>query len=170
MNALTVYHEALVTGIQAHFGDSLETVQAYFPDWQSENAEAGLQLNTPAALIEIERLGVSEEADRGDGTDAINCQVAIHCVLGSATENLQQELRGFAAEMMRLLRSRKLSACTASGQPEEIEAMPGVFKQGAAGYDSFVVVFQQVVYLGENVWALPAGSIPQQVSFRRVSE
>ena len=161
---LTDYHERLVDGIRTHFGDSLQTVQAYFPDWQSDNLDSGLLIDTPAALVEIERLEAVPEDGRGDSTDAVLCHVAIHCVLGSQTQHLQRELRNFAAAVLSLVSNRGLVGCNGVGEAESAQAMPGVFRTGQAGYDSFVVVFQQIVFIGDNIWQPTA--TPQAVYFR----
>lgn len=164
---LASYHDALVDGIRAHFGDSLQTVQAYFPAWQSEQPDAGLQIDTPAVLVEIERMEAGIDDDRGDGTNAVLCHVAIHCVLGSQTEHLQRELRVFAAAMMRLVRHRQwCSGCDGTAEPENVQALPGIFRHGQAGYDSFVVAFEQAVYLGESVFQ--PTQAPQAVLFGQV--
>ena len=159
------YHDSLVKLIADHFGDSLDTVQAYFSETQSNDPESGLVINTPAALVEVERFGEDVDEDQADGTDPIRCHVAIHCVLGSQTENLQHEIRNFAAEVIRLIRKKRPGGCDRSEKPEELEAMPGRFKAGTAGYDSFVVVFSQVIHLGEVAWKPEV--IPQQIYFGR---
>lgn len=165
MMNLTNYHQALIDAIAAYFGDSLETVQAYFPQHQSEDQNVGLLINTPAVLVEIERLNLSEEAERGDGTDAIECSVVIHCLLSSQTENLQLELRNFAAEMLRLLAKHGFMPCGQVTRPQSLDALPGTFKAGQGGYDSFVVTFTQVIYLGESVWK--PNAVPHQIYFGR---
>jgi hypothetical protein len=159
------YHTALVDAIKNHFGDSLNTVQAYFPIYQSEDLDKGLQIETPAVLVEIEQFYADADLDAGDGRDALILQVALHCVLGDQTPNLQQELRNFAAEMLRLLKNKRLTPCASSQIPQNMQAMPGRFAKGQGGYDSFVVVFEQTVYLGEAAWQPQAP--PQTVWFGR---
>lgn len=163
---LDKYHDKLVADLAAHYGDSLETVEAYFPELQSESPDAGLVINTPAVLVEIETLEDAEDAELGDGRDALLCKVTVHCVLGTQTENLQRALRNFAAETLRFIKAWRFSnndECNTSTQPEQIQAMPGRFKRGTTGYDSWVVIFDQVVYLGEEAWK--PQPIPHTVHF-----
>lgn len=150
---LDAYHEKLLDEIIDAFGDSLDTVQAYIDDEDHpESQESGYTINTPAALVDLEMMDVL--VDQGDGKDGIQCNVSIHCVLGSATANLQQELRNFAAEMMRQVKNKPFGGVCEqlAARPEQITAMPGGFKKGKAGYDSWVVSFHQVVFLGEVIW------------------
>ncbi|SKA72246.1 hypothetical protein SAMN02745130_01012 [Thiothrix eikelboomii] len=165
VSSLELYQQILLDGLRAHFGDSLETVQAYLNE-QTADLDAGLIINTPALILEIERLGsVSDE--RGDGRDALRCGVLVHCILGSQTPHLQIELRNFSAEVMRWLsNSSKLHACGQVEPIEELDALPGRWKQGQAGYDSFVVTFCQVVYLGDS--PLFTAAAPVQKVFYQV--
>jgi hypothetical protein len=165
VSSLELYQQILLDGLRAHFGDSLETVQAYLNE-QTADLDAGLTINTPALILEIERLGrVSDE--RGDGRDAIRCSVLVHCILGSQTPYLQIELRNFAAEVMRWLgNSSQLHPCGSVESIDELDALPGRWKQGQTGYDSFVVMFDQVVYLGDS--PLFTAAAPVQKIFYQV--
>lgn len=165
VSSLELYQHTLLAGLRAHFGDSLETVQAYLTE-QTANLDVGLTINTPALILEIERLA-SVSDDRGDGRDALRCGVLVHCILGSQTPNLQIELRNFAAEVMRWLsNSSNWPACGSIEPIEELDALPGRWKQGQSGYDSFVVTFDQVVYLGDN--PLFTAAAPVQEVFYQV--
>lgn len=147
------YHAALVAFFVDKFGDSLDTVQAYFPETQSDDPESGLVVNTPALLVELEKHSTGNSA--GDDRSAIKCEMAIHCILGTLTPNLQQELRNFGVEVQRLLTSKHfcLGGSVSVGSPEDVNGMPGWWqKGGAGGYDSWVVVFEQTVWIGESVW------------------
>ena len=168
---LDAYHQGLIDGISRYFGDSLNTVSAYFPKNDNENKpNQGILIKTPAALIDIEMLdGVNEI---GDGRDSIQCHVSIHCVLGSQTENLQQQLRNFSAEMMQQIKNKRFGTCHLAGHAEEITALPGYFKKEKTGYDSWVVSFIQSIYLGEvdQPWGTGVDFIPQEVFFSRAPE
>ena len=156
---LDLYHDKLVSDVKAIFGDSLETVDTYFPDDDENTQSAGIVINTPAALIEIETLDDAPDdapdddlGDEGDGRDALLCTVSIHCVLGTNTANLQRELWNFAAELMRGMKRHDfgLHEENAGGRPSDVNALAGRFVKGQAGYDSRVVSFNQVVYVGDE--------------------
>lgn len=150
---LDAYHEKLVSDVKAIFGDSLTTVDAYFPEALASVQEAGIVIDTPAALIEIEQLNDSWEDDI-DERGAVLCSVVIHCILSTKTENLQRELWNFSAELMRGMRKHGfgLVDSESGGKPEMIQSLPGRFDNSEAGYDSRSVVFEQVVFLGEKTW------------------
>lgn len=150
---LDAYHDALVAFFVAKFGDSLDTVQAYFPDTQSDDPESGLTIDTPAILIELEKH--SEGKKQGDGRAVVNCEIAVHCILGTSTPNLQRELRNFGVEVQRLLTEQGFCLHEVpAGTPEDVNGMPGWWqKAGAGGYDSWVVIFEQTVLIGESVWS-----------------
>ncbi len=160
---LDAYHDALVVLFKNHFGDSLATVQAYLPETQSDDPEAGLTIKTPALLVEIEKTGQGHNL--GDGRVAVYCELAAHCILGTATPKLQQELRNFGVEVQRLLTDLDfcLGKPVSAGMPEDVNGMPGWWqKGGAGGYDSWVVTFEQTVWIGESVWkgdALPGEEV-----------
>lgn len=153
---LDAYHDALVDLFRDHFGDSLETVQAYLPDMQSTDPASGLTINTPALLVEIEK--TSQGQNLGDGRTAVECHLAIHCILGVATPSLQRALRNFGVEVQRLLTADGycLGSVVKAGQPEDLTGMPGWWqKGGAGGYDSWVVTFDQTLWIGASVWDVP---------------
>ena len=161
---LDAYHAALVAFFKGKFGDSLGTVQAYFPETQSDDPEAGLTINTPALLVELEKHSTGQ--DLGDERTAVKCEISIHCILGTGTPNLQQELRNFGVEVQRLLTDKGSliagregfclggDAGVEASSPEDVNGMPGWWqKGGASGYDSWAVIFEQTVWIGESVWS-----------------
>ena len=153
------YHDKLVSDVKALFGDSLTTVQAYFPEDLAGTQEAGIVIDTPAALIEIETIDDAPEDELSDGRDGVLCSVTIHCILSTTTANLQRELWNFAAELMRGMRARDfgLHEENTAGRATDVTALPGRFSNGASGYDSRAVNFNQVVFLGDEKWdGLPA--------------
>jgi len=158
---LNAYHDNLIKLISDHFGDVLQTVSSYFPVELENTQDAGIVLNTPAALIEIDMLDFPESI--GDGRDSIQCNVIIHCVLGSKTENLQRELRNFAVNMLLLVKNTPV-ACGLSADATDIAAMPAGFSADKDGYDSWAVSFSQRLLVGESEWG-GEGIIPQEVFF-----
>lgn len=162
---LTDYHEILIDNIVQHFGDSLDSVEAYFPADTENTEESGMAINTPAALVAVDMLEDGE--DPGDDRDGIVCNVSIHCVLSTLTPNLDIELRNFAAEMMRSIKRNSFGGvCEGKAErPEGITAVPGRFEGGKNGYDSFVVSFTQTVFLGERWTGVEIS--PQKVFFGR---
>lgn len=161
---LDAYHDQLVDDIKEFFGNSLKTVQAYFPDDQSEDQEKGLLIETPAALVEVEML--DEADDLGNGQDSVKCSVSIHCVLGFGTPYLQRELRNFALAMKLQVKNKPFGGVCKelSARPEQITAVPGVIEKGK--YDSWVVGFEQIVFVGSAEWE-GSDALPRKVFFGR---
>ncbi|HID01215.1 MAG TPA: hypothetical protein EYP05_07815, partial [Piscirickettsiaceae bacterium] len=81
MSEINDYLNAVIAGIQAHFGERLTTVAPYRPD----------SLRTPAALVAIERMEQAGKA-AADGRLPLGVSVAVHCILSHKTPNLQLAL------------------------------------------------------------------------------
>ncbi len=141
---LDEYHQSIVAGIREHFGDSLKTVGSYWPAEQQEQ----LLDEAPAVWVEVERM--NHIKDLGDGRDALQCNVIIYCVLAADTQELQPKLRNLSAEMMRFIKNETFGKCEAKTLAKQISAMPGRFKVGEKGFDSWVVSFTQTIFLDDS--------------------
>jgi len=150
---LTQVHEAILARLRDTF--QKVTVESYDPDPK-------LSVLAPALFLELEEFDPGD--DIGDGRLPAQCRFSIHCVLGWEVENLALEIREFAAAVAMLVRDNgiwlKGSVLT---KPKQIGAYPGNFRKDTnSGYDSWVVSWEQTVYLGESVWTAD-GITPQKV-------
>jgi hypothetical protein len=142
-------HAAILLDLDRHYSGRVETVAAYdpFPGTDEQDAQA---LNTPALLLELE--SIDPEPEDGTERQALRLTFAAHCILSFRTPAVQMELRVFGSDVMNHLRYNRWGYPGAVSDPEAIAAQPGEFKPGLAGFDSFLVRWEQVVQLGEDVW------------------
>lgn len=152
---LTQVYEAILARLHEKFPKV--TVESYDPDPK-------LSVLAPALFLELEEFDPGD--DIGDGRLPAQCRFSIHCVLGWEVENLALEIREFAAAVIMFVRDNgiwlKGSVLT---KPKQIGAYPGNFRKDTnSGYDSWVVSWEQTVYLGESIWTAD-GITPQQVLF-----
>jgi len=142
MSEIKSLFAALKAQLSEHFGDRLKTIDEYLP------VRYGT-LETPAALIDIEGFDESPGDDDGTGRIPLTVHIAIHCVLGFRTKNVEIEVRAFAAEVMRILRSCPHGV----GHPERLSGMPGMFRPGEQdGFEDFVITFDVLCRVGESIW------------------
>ena len=153
MSEIHTYHANLTSALQAAF-PALRTVAAY---------RIGETLTTPAVLVEIESMRVGEL--NGEGKTPVVLSVALHCVLGHSTPNLEMEVRNFAAQVMNFLRNQYFDMPDALEAPQNLHAMPGDFKPGKSGFESMVVTYEQTLYMGEPAFDLSAEGVSVELSF-----
>lgn len=148
------YYVALQALLQEDFAGRVITVGDY------DACDDG-KIASPALLIDIESMSLG--SDVGDGRLPINLHVVVHCILGIQTPDVQRQVRDMAAEVMTLLRFKKLDAAgLVAAFPQIDEALPGDFRAGKHGYESQQVRFTHAVYIGPSVWA-PSGITPTDV-------
>lgn len=152
MTTLNTYHQQVEQLLKDTF-PPLQTVESY---------RIGQTLDTPAVLIEVESMRVGER--NGEGKVPVVMAVALHCVLGHGTPNLELEVRNFAAQVMALLQDQYFGMPNDLDRPENIDAQSGEFKPGKGGFETMVVTFQQTIYIGEPVFDL-TGPISIKVNF-----
>lgn len=145
---LGVLHDAIADTLRKAFGPRLRTVGEYDP------VDADRQtILTPAILLEVVEMRPAGRVT--GGRTAVEVVWSAHCVLSSATDNVQREVRNFAARALRLVDvSRRWGKGEAVMPAAELEAFPGMFKPGEKGFESWIVNWRQVVHLGE-AWELP---------------
>ena len=156
---MTTTLEAVQAGIKTALAERFALVSV-----ASYSTDSDLSVLAPACLLELEEFPMG--ADAGDGRYSAQCNFAIHCVLAYSLENRTAELIEFAAAIAQLVRSSYwLKGSVTRG--EQVEVFPGNFhKDTNGGYESWVVSWQQTVYLGESMWSAE-GIAPQQVLIAR---
>ncbi|MDG4811931.1 hypothetical protein P8629_02825 [Hydrogenovibrio sp. 3SP14C1] len=137
MSDIITYHDNIKAVIEATF-PSLKTVAAY---------RIGEKLNTPALLYEVEQMDFGQRIS--NGKTPVNLNVALHCVLSAKTTNVGLQVRSFATMVIDLLKDEYFELPDDCEAPYNIQALPGEFKPGKDGFESFVVTFNQVLYVGD---------------------
>ena len=153
---LSSFHQAIIDHLKSGLDQNV-TVDIY------DNAFEGNSIPTPAALIQIAEMG--EGQDIGDDRCPLMVGVSVHCVLSTETPDVQLQIRNFAAQVIRLVRRQLFGLAGAVSRPIDLDAMPGAVKEGSdevPGFESWVVEFNQTLYLGESVWK-PEGVTPSRV-------
>lgn len=155
-------HDAMLAALQeAYPAPLVATVTAYDPVVAPVTQEAQ-PLTAPALLLHL--LAIDPGAEDGTDRDAARLTWALHCVLSARTADLALEVREFAADVRRFIRYQQWGYPSAVGVPEALAAQEADFAPGLAGYDSWVVTWEQSVYLGEDIW-LGTGAPPQQILY-----
>jgi len=140
MSEINDYLNAVINGIQNHFGQRLTTVAPYRPD----------SLRTPAALVAIERM---EQADRAaDGRLVLEVSVAVHCILSHRTPGLQLALDSFATEVAVLAQNNYWDVECVHAAPARIAIVPGELRADIHGVDSRVVLWEQRILVGQGIY------------------
>ena len=145
------FHQAVMTAIAEHFTGKVQVLA--YPLETSE-------IQTPAVLLEME--SAEEGQDPGDGRIALQCRMAAHCVLGFQTEHIGMEVRSFSSQLFTLIVDNKFGIGGDVSWPEGLEMHPGEFKTGKAGFESWCVIWEQTLYLGESEWD-DSGIVPETV-------
>lgn len=154
--------DAIETALRIYFGTSIRQYGAYEP-WDPIEDEAEPDLRTPALLIELESLEPDASEEQIPGQIAIRASIAVHVILSILTDQLQIALPELAASVIALVRKRQTEILRAplSGNrwglgdaveiPEAVSAQPAEFRPGLHGHDSWVVRWEQIVYLPETL-------------------
>lgn len=159
--SLRALHAAILADLRYHYLDRVQTIAAYDP-YPAHDDQDPKPLVTPALLLEIESIDPGED----DGTERqpLRLTFVAHCVLSFRTADQQLELREMAADVMAHCRYNRWGYPGAVRQPEAITAQPGEFQPGLAGFDSWMVRWEQVVHVGPDTWA-GSGILPSEVWF-----
>ncbi|SFD67979.1 hypothetical protein SAMN05660831_02093 [Thiohalospira halophila DSM 15071] len=141
MTTLAEQHDAILKTLRDGL-PQLATVEAYSP---------GDAIDTPAALLELEV--IEEDPGENDGSDRVplRCTWTVHCVLSTRTPNVQREIRAMAAQILGMIRRQRWGGLPVR-PPEQIQGGPGEISQGPHGYESWYLTWEQVLYLGDDVW------------------
>ncbi len=145
------FHQSIMDAIAGHFAGKVQVLA--YPLESNE-------IRTPAVLLEME--SAEEGQDPGDGRLALRCRMAAHCVLGYQTEHIGLEVRSFAAQFFTLITDNKFGLGADVSWPQTLELHPGEFKPGKAGFESWCVIWEQTLFLGESEWD-DTGIVPETV-------
>lgn len=159
---VSLLHDQIVAAVRARFGPRLKTVAEYDPvDVDSAT------IRTPAVLLELVEMRPAGRVT--GGRTPVELAWSAHCVLSSATDNVQREVRNFSAQVLCLVDGNSWGLGTAVTRAVELEAFPGLFRPGEKGFESWVVNWKQTAHLGQ-VWELPADGPTVDVSIRGESQ
>ena len=160
LESLRQLHEAILADLSDHYADRVATIAAYDPFPEADDQERQ-PLTTPALLLEL----VAIDPDAEDGTDrqVLRLTWSAHCVLSFRTAQVQIELREFAADVLGRVRYNRWGLPAAVREPQAMNAQPGEFRPDQVGFDSWLVTWEQIVFVGQDVWA--GGIAPTEVWF-----
>lgn len=140
----TALHDAMVQTLKDRL--PLNTCEAYHP---AENEEGHhTRVKSPAILVELAECKPGKPVS--GGRLAFDCEFVFHCVLSTKTDRVEIEIRNFAAAAALVLKNNRFGLAKSVKAPTDINLYPGVFKPGDKGFESWVVVTNQTVYLGEH--------------------
>jgi hypothetical protein len=153
-------HDAMLDDLREHYLDRVQTIEAYDPCPAADDQERQ-PLTTPAILLELESIDPGDE----DGTErhALRLTWAAHCVLSFRTAQVQLELREFVADLLWHVTYNRWGLSGAVREPQALSSQPGEFVPGIAGYDTWIVRWEQIVFVGPDVWA--GGIAPTEIWF-----
>ncbi len=159
--SLTDFQNAIKDKIKEHIPKV--TVDSY------DSLTADISENAPACLLELEQFDFG--TDKGDDRYPSVCRISIHCILGFEVTDRALQLREFALKVAQLVRKDGIwIKDKVMTRPTSIEAYPGKFSEDTdKSYDSWVVTWEQTVYLGESLWTIE-GSTPQDVYYAFASD
>ena len=143
---ITDAQNAIISAFKKNF--KRVTVESYEPS-------AALSELAPACLLDLEEF--PKGSDIGDGRYPARCRFSVHCVLGHEVEDMQLELREFAVAVSQFVSEEGIwLGGSVMKPPTNIDAYPGNFKKDTnGGYDSWVVSWEQTIYLGASKWEAP---------------
>ncbi len=141
----TLLHQAMIDDIKGKL-PSIKTVVAYDPT-DENNGGQHQSVKTPAVLIELSEMKPGKSL--GDSRQAFECEFILHCILSVKTDNVQLEIRNYAAAVAKVIYRNKWGLSDCVEPPEDIAAYPGVFKAGDKGFESWVVNYSQKIHLGD---------------------
>jgi len=147
MSELKQLQTAIKDGISANFAGTVPTVELYGDQFQGA-------VPTPAIIISMDDADVGQSL--GDGRLALDCRFSAVCLLGFNTVDVQVEVREFALQLLQLVRYNTWGMPDDVESPSNLAMQPGPFNPDKSGYESFIVSWDQTVFVGESVW----GGVP----------
>lgn len=151
------YSAAVLAALKARFGADFRYGEYELED--ELTGEPELEIQTPALLLEVDSWS-TEPPEPPDtfGRRARRFAVNVHCLLGIRTESLQIALRELSLEVDEVLfpadavgtrrRGAQWGLGAAVAPAEQSSGQKGGFRPGLHGINSWIVSFEQVVYLG----------------------
>ncbi|MGL5526399.1 MAG: hypothetical protein ACRDCY_21965 [Aeromonas veronii] len=117
-------------------------------------------IKTPAVLLEVSGFTGGKKVSGGRLALRMTCQA--HCMLSIRSANVEREIVNMAAAVAALVEGNHWGLPAAVQRPENIEATPGEFSTGEAGFESWVVSWEQLIHLGAE-WQ-PPDDMPERPS------
>ncbi|KEQ11286.1 hypothetical protein GZ77_26090 [Endozoicomonas montiporae] len=154
INDLTLVHDNMIAAVKAAM-PIMKNVAAYDPIGDRK------KLVLPAVLVEVGEM--SPGGKNTGGRTPVTIQFAFHCMLSAEVENVQLEVRNFAARILQLVDGNRWELGRAAERPEDLKAFPGEFDPGNKGFESWVVCFEQVFHMGEM--KLPPDDTPKEAFY-----
>ncbi|AMO55631.1 hypothetical protein GZ77_09145 [Endozoicomonas montiporae] len=139
---LTKVHEAIVESLQEPFAQKVETLRVHSPLVKD--------IKAPALLLALDHMNGGNET--GDGRTAVECSFSLCAILpekGLPADKVSIAIANFAAEVLHQIRYNHWGLGSEVSHPHNLSAQPADFKPGKAGFESWVVSWEQTVYLGE---------------------
>lgn len=138
---LGALHDSIIEIIRTEM-PMLKTVKSYDPTERDA-------IKTPALMLELVEMKPGRKL--GDGRLSLTAEFAAHCCLSVKTDRVEIEIRNFAAKLLQVVNGNKWGLADAVERPTDLAAFPGMFKPDDKGFESWVVVWEQTIHLGE-VW------------------
>ena len=138
---LTKVHEAIVESMKQQFSHKVDNICAYSP--LEKNIKA------PALLLALDNMNHGNET--GDGRTAVECSFSLCAILpagGLPTDKIAIAIANYA-EVLHHVRYNHWDLGAEVSHPANLSAQPAEFKPGKSGFESWVVSWEQTVYLGE---------------------
>ena len=107
-------------------------------------------LATPAAVLNLAGVEPADEPEDGSGRLAVRCRWELFLVMASRTPGVGRKLRELAGASAALVQGNRFGL--AAPPARFVLAEPNEFEPSWKGAESWRVEFEQVVYLGANVW------------------
>lgn len=162
LSSLRQYHEAVKADLGAHFGTTVATIEAYDLDQSAPQDQARRAIKTPAILLGLEQIDSDAADDDGTERTPLRLLCTADCILSDRTDDLSLELREFARSVLSRVRHNRWSLAGAVRVPEALSAQPAELAPGPQGYGAWRALWEQVVYIGADVWA-GTGQPPAEV-------
>ena len=139
---LTIVHESVINSLKQAFSHKVDTICAYSPLQKD--------IKAPALLLALDNMNHGNET--GDGRTAVDCQFSLCAILpvhGLPSDKVAIAIANFAAEALHQVRYNHWGLGSEVSHPQNLSAQPADFKPGKAGFESWVVSWEQTIYLGE---------------------
>ena len=140
---LTQVHDAIISQLKNQFGHKVKSIRVHSPLIK--------QFEAPALLLTLDTMSQSDET--GDGRTATQCSFSVCAVLpvhGLPLDRVAIAAANYAAELLDFIKYNHWGLGVDVGHPQQLSAQPADFKPGKTGYESWVVNWQQTVYLGDT--------------------
>lgn len=167
LETLGELREAILASLREQYLGRVETVASNDPHADVRGQERR-PLVTPALLLHLEAIEPGQE----DGTDRVPLRLilALHCVLSTRTAQVGVQIHEFAADVLAYVRHQVWGYPGEVSQPEALAAQESEFVPGVMGFESWLVRWEQPVFLGAGHWAPGDTAMPAEVWFSMAPE